>query len=1261
MKKQKMIVKCISLALASMVVPVVFPSRAASVSNEENRNLSASYSQPWSTSAMPQFTLIPDANTDSKKFTHKEWSGQTINGVMNEDVFEVNRQPVDNVFASSAVIYDDVNHALIGARDFKKEQSAYVQFLTGEGKADWSLVVLDNETAVGGSNYKDFCLSNYSTDATGWKNNLQLPCSWTRQGFDYSVYTNGRPAWQSAQYSETKDAPLVPADAVPVGLYRKKFTVNAGLKKSGGRVYLNFQGVEAAYYVYLNGKQVGYSEDSFSPHSFDVTDYLADGENVLAVEVYKYCDGSWYELMDMYKDGGIFRDVYLYTAPPVHIDDFFVTTDLDSEYKNADLNLKVRVRNSSNQTAKGYKVDVRLYDENDNIFLNDFTMEIGDIEPAKANTYKTISTVGSKKVYSPKLWSAENPNLYTMVLSLYSSDGVYMGSMAQQIGFREIEFTSSRVDSTSKKRITQDSEYKPITINGKRLVFKGVNRHDTDPFYGRYVPQEMMKKDVELMKQYNINSIRTSHYSNDDYLYYLCNKYGLYMMAETGVECHAMMYGDANVREEKQARFYELVQDREKTAFHRLKNISSIVSWSIGNEMTYCSEKPSYANNIYADAIAYFKTNDPTRPVHAESLFDQGGVDMASNMYPAVPTVWSRAENKMPYVLCEYAHSMGNATGNLKEYWEAIRSSDNMIGGFIWDWADQGRSLPLSKLQNAESLYDYYAEEYAHKSGMYDNKGHFYAYGGDNGETYHAGTFCQNGLVSPDRDVQPELYEVKYQYQNFWFSAGIEELSKEQISVKNESAFKNLSDYELVWELKENDTVLGSGEIDAEVPAQTTGSVTVPYKERLPEQTKEAAEYWLNLSVRLKNDTLWAKTGHEIAYEQFWLPVDIKQAPRALSADSVSIDADGYDAIKVTGDNFSFNISKNTGVIFDYIYNGEKLLEQGPQPNFWRAPVDNDTGNYTAAWQNAGKDAAVTETGIKIGKNDEGLIQFSFDMTFPNMRGLTESVTYIVDNSGAVTIETMVNGSKTAAERFIRIGTTMQLPSGYENVEWYGNGPVETMWDRESFARIGVYKNTVSSLYYPYMSGGDTGTLTGVKWVAVTGQKQSALAIAAQDTVEAQALHFTADDLTQAKHPYELHPSEKTFLSVNYRSQGTGNKSCGPDVLSQYTLPVSQTYTYCYTLIPYRTENSDMFELTAPYRVVYDEERFAEAKSSLREQIYNAYSFKMTDYTFESYGEMTRRLVSAIAAYENVSNEAGILETQRDLLKTACDALVKKQ
>lgn len=1170
-----------SMALAFFIAAGTMGQAAPSVVKAEEANIVSGYQDPWNNHTIPKLLPKTDPDVEKKKFTHQEWTGNDYtdvegNAVKGADVYGINREEA-SVFASTGVVYDTVEKAIEGAKDYNKEASEYVQFLTGTGvdKEDWSLVVLQNQTQAQADSYKAFYQTEYMVNAKdNWKENLTLPCSWTRQGFDFSIYTNVQMPWQS-KYDAEVSVPYAPVNYNPVGLYRKPFTVDQGLWNAGGRIYLSFQGVESAYYVYVNGKEVGYSEDSYSPHSFDVTDYLnKSGENLLAVKVHKFCDGTWMEDQDMFYDGGIFRDVYLYSAPLVHIQDYTVVTDLDENYTNADMKLKVTVANASAETVSGYNVDVRLYDEKNQMFVNGMTMNIGKIGAASEGADGKASVELSKKVLAPKLWSAETPNLYTLVLSLYNDVGAYLGSVSQQLGFREIAFTSTQVDEWG-NRTTADEAYIPIQINGKKLLLKGTNRHDTDPVYGKYVPKETQEEDVKLMKQYNLNAIRTSHYSNDEYLYYLCDKYGLYMMGETNLESHAIMnWGDG------QKNFKKLAMDRTITAFQRLKNCTALIAWSTGNE-NYYSGDASYADYMFYDLIQYFKQNDPTRPVHSESSGEKNGTDMGSNMYPSLDVVQGWTQWKQPYVLCEYDHAMGNAVGNLKEYWDIIRSSDNMLGGFIWDWVDQSRLLALP--ESKEGVYDYYAEEFAYKN-LYQEeaKGNYYCYGGDSGESPNDNSFCVNGLVSPDRDVQPELYEVKYQYQNVWFTATEEELNAGTVQVYNENNFLNLNQFAVTWSLQEDGKEIGSGTVEQiNLPGRTRGKITVPYIYAMAD-TKAGAEYYLNLSVALKEDTLWAKAGHEVAYEQFKIPANVKKVFKPYGG-KVTVNQEDTKAITVSGADFSFQLDRRTGAIREYTWKGEVILEEGPLPNYWRALTNNDVNEsgFDKNWADV-KTTDAYEISVAQEKEDEAIITVSLNS---NRSHLWQQMVYTIDGTGAVTVKTTVNAKDTGLGGFVRIGTVMKLPEGYEQVAWYGNGPVEAVWDREDFARVGRYETTVSELFYPYLDTQDTGTITGVHCFSITDPgKAGAMAIASADGVEASALHFDVWDLDQARHPYELTKLDETILTVNYRSAGTGNASCGPHLLDNYRLPSDQIYSYEYTMVPYSVENTDIMDVTRPYR-----------------------------------------------------------------------------
>ena len=1395
------------------------------------------------------------ADVDGIKFTHQEWTGNDYTDVDGtqvdaEDVFGINREDA----STSIIPYQSAESAAAAVWDYNaRENSTYLQLLNGD---DWKLNIFQNQSeaekylTAGENGFMD---ADFDADAEGW-NTVEVPRSWTTYWDadftfdDFTIYTNVQMPWQS-KYDTGVSVPKAPTNYNPVGLYRKTFTVNDEMLENNNRIYIHFQGVESAYYVYVNGKEVGYSEDTFSPHKFDITDYLVDGENTLAVEVHKFCDGTWFEDQDMLYDGGIYRDVYLTSDPLVQIKDYTVRTDLDENYEDAVLQISADIRNLASSDVEGWSVQVQALDESGSELAS------GNISVDSVASAETATFAGEINVEDPELWSAEHPNLYALVLTLTDGTGEAVETLSTQLGFREIGFTSTEVDSNYRVTTT---EWDPITINGERLLLKGTNRHDSDPYYGRAVPQSTMFEDVKLMKQYNLNAVRTSHYSNDDYFYWLCNKYGLYMIGETNLESHALMNDNAG-----KGLFYELAMDRTETAYKRLKNNPAIVIWSIGNEMVYTSD-PNTSNGMFRDMIWYFKNNDPTRPVHSEGQNDSMGTDMGSNMYPTVSTVQSRAgEGKIPYVLCEYNHAMGNSVGNLKEYWDAIRSADNMLGGFIWDWTDQSRAIsldtlgsvyevedktgvsgtaygedsdwktdggdetlnggtsfsgytvmddnakynsalsgsgkaftfevivkPASEAQNSVLLskgdnqvalktqssgvgleffvynnnswknctcsfpenwvgnwhqvvgtydsgtltiyidgvqmntttvedsiaastdpvgvgydsvhgrtldgeisvariynraltaeeinaqnsaepaigadddsvllwldyadehsaaevsgWDYYAEDYAIANLYADEAaGNYYGYGGDWGESPNDNSFCQNGLVSPDRTPQPELSEVKYQYQNFWFSADVNQLNNREVSVYNENNFTNLNEYDVSYQLLENGVVVDEGTVsDVDVAPQTTGTIKVPFE--MPDKIDAGSEFYLNISVTLKKATDWAEEGAEMSYVQIAVPVTVEQSAPAVSDKDVTVtEEDG--AYQVEGENFSFTIDGSTGTMENYTYDGEVLVEKGPSPNFWRGRVENDYnagswGTFDTKWKTAAD--TINVESIETAENESGQQVITANLTLPNAGNTSVVMTYTINGDGQITVNMKVDATQSGMGAFLRVGSMMTLPAGFEDVAWYGNGPVETFNDRATNARQGIYENTVSKFFFPFMAVDDCGSLTDVKWIQVKNDNgDNGLLVAASDTVEASALHFTPNDLDAVDHPYKLTPRDETILSVNYGSLGTDGATCGQAPLSQYQLPNNKVYEWEYTMMPIANDadTDAVIDAAMAYHTVdsfdqdaYDQERADEVIQAVDEFVVYDYSqlneAEELQASYEALTDAQRELVNA--------------------------------
>ena len=683
--------KLLSLLLVAALAVTLVPTSMLTVS---------AASDPFNYSAaFPSLTAKNELAKNRTYFNGSEWKGTIVGGVRQSTVNKINKEDPNT---EGTLAHASVEDARLGALNYDQSK-AYYQLLTGEGKS-WDLTVAKNETDAG-SLLTNFYKTNFNVsaqeqymgtgeissynDATyrGWKQ-VTLPASWQTQGFDFPIYSNWRYPWDDAYGNPGKQEPLAPTVMNPIGFYRHEFTVDPAwsdlIKNNGFKTYINFDGVESNLYLYINGHEVGYSENSFDTKKFDITPFLTtDGSpNILAAKVYRWSDGSWIEDQDFIRWSGIFRDVYIQATPPVHIRDYKVETDLDDTFTDATLKMDVEVTNNSTSDISNYGVDVKLFDDTDTDIFADAPLRQEDVAITSGGK---ISVPFSRFVINPKKWTDETPNLYTLVLTLYDkTTGRHLESVSRQIGFREITFTQTEVNGNY-DRTTRN--YEQIKINGKRLLFRGVNRHDTNPTEGRYVPRDLYKKDVEIMKQNNINALRTAHYPNDAYMYYLCDKYGIFVMAESNIECHGTSAD--TLRPFMEENFRDNLNDN----VHARKNSPSVVMWSLGNE-----SGNSGNTKLFQKAIAEIvRPGDATRPIHYEGLYDGGGVDVASNMYPGINDIDNRVPqlNSMPYVVCEYVHAMGNSVGSIDKYWERVRKYDNFMGTFVWDYIDQTAATPI--------------------------------------------------------------------------------------------------------------------------------------------------------------------------------------------------------------------------------------------------------------------------------------------------------------------------------------------------------------------------------------------------------------------------------------------------------------------------------------------------------------------------------------------------------------------------------------
>ncbi len=1169
MKHQKFWLALISAGLVGTTL-LCMPSCKSNKEKPSKTTLSEEKS-PWDPSKAPSpEALLTGVVPGTVLFSGKEWTGaprsKDADGktVKQSEIVSINELPAHS---STTIVYESLEKAKEGAESLSPEKSAYYKLITGEGNS-WKLAVYKNErTAKNAGVLENFYktdydmntapkydgkeeIATYSTAYYGGFKDVTLPASWQTQGFDFPIYTNTELPWSNGAYGNgSVSAPNAPAQTNPIGFYRYYLDVEESWISSGRRVYLSFDGVESAYYLYVNGYEVGYSEDSFDSSTFDITKFLnSDGkENLIALKVYRWCDGSYFENQDYLRLGGIFRDAYVYSVTGVNISDYTVVTDLENSYQDGKLKITAELSNTTvaDYPEDFFSLDVRLVDNKGiSLFAND---TLTAKAPATASG-KTSKIKLEKLVKNVHLWSDEDPYLYTLIISLYDKNGVYYGSISQMLGFREITFTKTKGSSPS-------GSYEQMLLNGKPLILKGVNRHDNNPETGRYIPRELAEKDVLLMNSLNINSVRTSHYPNSRIFYDMCDKYGILVMAECNIETHYSV--DTSATDNY---FKKVVRDRVETHTEQAKNRTCVIMWSIGNET-------SMGSSVYPEVIASLKKKDSTRPVHFESLDSSGGVDIASRMYSSVYDVDSRGNvsNNMPFVICEYAHAMGNSVGNLTEYWDVIRSHDNLVGAFIWDFVDQ--SL-WSKYPKAPSRLDYY------------NNGKYLAYGGCWGDSPNSGNFCQNGIISADRTPQPESTEVKYVYQSVWFDAAVLTDSSKTVKVYNEYNFTNLSEFEFTYSLLENGREIQSGKFDISCAPLESVSLTLPYT--LPEKLASDSEYLITVTASLKNDTNWAKAGHVIATEQFEILTESEHISADISKMPDIQKSESTDKLTLSGPDFSLSFNKTNGAIIDYTYKGEVLMTSGPVPTYTRARLDNDKNSYT--WDSV-KVSSVESFNITEDSSGK-FITLDILLKLSSNAGY-QRMCYTVYSGGEITVRSTLQPSQSMGEMY-RYGATITLPGDYENILFYGNGPEDSYCDRQNGSHAGLYSTTVSDSFFPYPYPQDTGTKTGVRYFALSSDsKNTAVAIVAKQQIEAAALHYSTSQLSAAKYTYNLFPSkENTYLTVSYGSRGTGGASCGPDTLTAYRLlNDGRDYTYEYTVVPYE-KSEDVGELCRLWRDV---------------------------------------------------------------------------
>ena len=1035
--------------------------------------------------------------------TFTEWHDLQVN--------EINRLPLHTMHFA----YDPNDFPGTGAEYLDKKKSMNYLSLEGTWKFNWVANADQRPT--------DF----YKTDLDDSKwNNIQMPGNWEMLGYGQPEYVNVGFGWRG---HFDQQPPAVPTKDNHVGSYRREINIPANW--NGKRVIAHFGSVTSNIYLYVNGKFAGYAEDSKVAVEFDITPFLKKGKNLIAFQTFRWCDGSWCEDQDFWRLSGPARENYLYARSKDHrLLDVRVETDLKNNYKDGYLNITAKVQGNTLAYFGLYDPDGK------------------EVIVTGTDNVKNGVAKYQLRVKNVRKWSAETPNLYTLVVSPIQNGGMYLPYEIVQVkvGFRKVEIKN-----------------KQFLVNGQPVLLKGANRHEIDPDEGYNLSEQRMIQDIMMMKRMNINAVRTCHYPDDPRWYDLCDKYGLYVVAEANQESHGFQYGDDAAA--KKPEFAKQIMERNQHNVSMFYNHPSIVTWSMGNE--------TVMGDNFLQAYKWIKSQDKTRPVQYEQARRGEGTDIFCPMYYPVAASEKYAKDPnspMPLIQCEYNHTMGNSGGNLSDYWDLIRKYPILQGGFDWDFVDQALHRNIVKPM---SILPY-------KMNNEELRKIEYCYGGDyNKYDPSDNNFNCNGIIGPDRQMNPHAYEVAYQYQNIW--AKMVNAETGEVSVHNENFFRDLSNYALAWSLEEDGVETQNGTIaDLDVPAQQTKNFTIPYdKSKI-----KGKEVFLNIDFRLKEAEPLLTAGQVMAYAQ--LPVVTKQA---CSGDCSKMLAQGHgkkkmklaakknNVVAVTTPNLTFKIDRSTGLISEYAYNGKSLLGEGGtlKPNFWRAPTDNDMGaglqKKFQAWKNPQMNLKNIDV-KKDKKTNSVTILTSFDM--PEVQGQMD-ITYVVfANTGAVKVTEDFKATEGAkVSDMFRFGMLMQMPYTMEKSNYYGRGPIENYSDRKDCMRIGVYTDDADNQYFPYIRPQESGTKSDIRWWKQTDATGMGLQVKSCTPFYASAIHFDTEELDdgddkEQRHSFDLKKSKFTNLFLDSAHMGVGGEnSWGAWPLEKYRVHYGNK-TFTFTLIP---------------------------------------------------------------------------------------------
>lgn len=972
------------------------------------------------------------------------------------------------------------------------EASPWVQLLNGVWKFNYT-----ERVELTPDNFFD---PNF--DDSAW-DELPVPSNWQMQGYGHPHYTN-------ILYPIPVDPPRVPGEN-PTGCYRRSFTIPEHW--DGRQVILRFDGVDSFFQVWVNGVEIGFSKGSRNRSEFDITPHIHPGLNTLAVRVIQWSDGTYLEDQDMWWLSGIFRDVTLIAEPKVHIFDHRIRTDLDSNYRDATLRVRATIRNASEMAASGYTLEWQLLD--------------ADLEPVQDGAAPVSVDAGGQAaidldqpISNPNKWTAESPYLYTLLLRLKdaSGDTVHLGSV--RVGFRVVEMLNGN-----------------LCVNGVPIMFKGVNRHEFHPDLGRVVTVDDMRRDILIMKQYNLNAVRTSHYPNDPRWYDLCDEYGLWVIDEADLETHGFnQVGNIHMLSDD-PEWEAAYVDRMVRMVERDKNHPSVIIWSLGNEAGFGCNQVAMAK--------WTREADPTRPIHYEQDREAEVADFFGPMYTHIPRLIELGEEEnweKPYILCEYAHAMGNGPGSFKEYWEAFYKYRRLQGGFVWDFVDQG-----IRRRNPDGTEGF-------------------AYGGDFGEWPHDGNFILNGLVFPDRSPSPAIMEYKKVLEPVKVEAV--DLAAGRVRLQNLYNFASLDHLQLSWTVTVNGELLQSGTVPMpSIAAGESGEVQIPFKK--PANLRPGAEYWLNVRLTLADQTSWAEAGHEVAWAQLQLPYEVPAAVSKAAVPPLQVDELAH-KIVLSGQDVQIVFDRLRGMISSYTYHSRPLVVNGPSLSFWRAPIDNDRKAIEGKWRKAGLDRLTHRIdSVEVDRIDESTVRIAVkERIAPPIynRAIEAETVYTVTGDGRVTLE--VHGvPKGEFPPLPRIGLQLTLPGSLDQVKWYGLGPGECYVDSREAARVGLYSGTVDDLYVPYVYPQENGNRMDVRWATVADLRGFGLQVRGLPHFNFSAHRFTTEDLEQARHTWELPRRETITLNVDYRHHGLGSHACGPEPLPQYQL-MPEEFRFAVEFVP---------------------------------------------------------------------------------------------